>query len=466
MDDKRFDDIIRGKAERYQDTGHDEHALSDFKKRLDSLPSKKSRSNLSKTGYLLGAMALFTLINFGIVWYFSEGRYTALNHEIGQLKEERAELIKSRESSQMLLPQKSRTDTVYIYQRFVTKDQGLTKAAGQNAGSPDQFITLKSGKGTTRHYQQHYSWLGADSALSQELKTFLRDNQLVLEGENGELLLVVNHTPTVIPVNNYMVRDHHYAGSSGAPRYLKPVDTYEIPESSKPSEKKQISNKMLWALEKHNQGGIDFQFGLEGKYHQSNFDVGKGERNGGIGIMAEAIFSPTWRLETGIHLGARAYKISSDQIEELPPSFFDDYPGYDNQLGELNSLESDALLVKIPLNLKRFAPLDHNKRWFVSAGLTPQWTRKQEFEYRYAIELPDPPDRGEFVSFVGSKQEVSGSYYTTTINLGLGTEVYLNERLRWQLGLFYQKGLGDAGYENRQLENSYGIKSSIWFNNP
>ena len=458
MDDNRFDDIIRSKAEGYQDTGHDEHALSDFRKQLDSLPGKKLSGNWSRTAYLLGAMALFTLINFGIVWYFSEGRHIALSEEIGQLKEERAELIKSRVTDkQYQVPEKSRIDTVYVYRNFISQNQGTASSGLPNT----EFET-----GANNNLRPHYALLSTDQSLSQELELFLKQNDLVLKDDNGELILVVNSS-TVTPVYNYTTSEGHgYTEKPGVPTYLASVDTYDMPEPSKQPEKKQISNQMLWELEKHNHGGIDFQFGIEGKYHQSNFDVGKGERNGGIGFMTEAIFSPTWRLETGVHLGARAYRISSEEIQELPPSFFDDYPGYDDQLGELNGLESDALLIKVPINLKRFAPLDHNKRWYISAGMTPQWARKQEFDYKYSVESPNPPDGGEFVSFVGSKQEVSGSYYTTTINLGLGTEVYLNERLRWQLGLFYQKGIGEAGYEKRQLESSYGIKSSFWFNKP
>ena len=182
--------------------------------------------------------------------------------------------------------------------------------------------------------------------------------------------------------------------------------------------------------------------------------------------MNEIIFSPVIRLETGIQLTARSYRINDEVIPGLPPDFFEDYPGYNDQLGDIIYVESDADLVKIPLNLKVFGILDHNKKWYASVGLTPQWAVSQEFEYKYALDTPTPPIGGsEYLSFVGLKYEVSSSYYTTTLNLGLGTEVFLNEKLRWQLGVFYQKALSKVGAENRKL-HSFGVKSSLWFNHP
>ncbi len=463
MDDKRFDDIIKQKAEAFTDTGHDAHALSDFRRLMINTPQRASGFSLGKTGYVVGALALFTLMNFGIVWYFSEGRYQALNQEIGRLESENNQLQQAGEEQSLSMnkPDKIQVDTVYVYRNLLVPSGNNVSEEGTKASSGQP--TFKGGYDPSDVLVRRKELLDGDEQLSQELQEFLAENNLLLKDNDGNLMLLVNSVP-VIPVTNLSMDNNSQSAAIRSPKYLSEVATYQQPQTRRKAEKKKISDRMLWALEKHNHSGVDFQFGVEGVYHKSNFDVGEGERNGGAGFMTEVLFSPAWRLETGIHFGARAYKISEDEINELPDSFFQDYPGYNDQLGELSTLESDALLIKVPLNLKRFAPLDHNKRWYVSAGLTPQWTRKQEFDYKYSVKLEPPDD--EFVSFVGSKQEVGGQYYTTTVNLGLGTEIYLDQRLRWQLGLFFQKGIGDAGYENRKLVNSYGIKSSLWFNAP
>lgn len=465
MDDKRFDDIVKKKAEAFNDTGYDPHALSDLRKRLSNLASLKSGWNANRTAFVVGSMVLFTLINFGVAWYFSEGRHTALNDEINQLRSERQQLIAFQD--QWNHSRNLKTDTIYIYRDVLSGG-----SAGKKGLSLQRLNEVDSETHKVRHtssfsenQEEFYMLLQGDQELSEELKTFLSQNNLLLKGDQGEMMLVV-HNATVKPVRDYHTDRNQWLSGPGMPQFLPEVSTYQEPEHYRAAEKKEIPSRILWALEKHNHRGVDFQFGLEGKYQKSNYDVGIGKGSGGIGFMTEVIFSPALRLETGLHFGTRVYQISEDEIRQLPPSFFGDYPGYDEQLGELSSLESEAKLVQIPLNLKVFAPLDHNKRWYLSAGLTPQWATNQEFDYKYSVQTSDPPDESEFFSYVGSNQEVDLSYYTTTLNLGLGTEVYLNQRLRWQLGLFYQKGISTAGYENRKLTNSFGIKSSVWFNPP
>jgi len=431
MDDKRFDDIIRKKAERFKDTEYDAHALMDLRKRLSSLPGKTSGWNVNRTAYLLGSMVLFTLINFSIAWYFGERRNAALNDEIDDLRSAGNQLIvlQDRLNQEGSL----RTDTVYIYRDFL--NDGIHGKTGLSFQPFDIW---------------HSRAYAAGTALNPR-------------GEQSEFYTL---NAPVNPVKDYRTSRNQWLLGPEIPQFLPEVSTYQEPEHHKPAEKKEIPNRMRWALEKHNHRGVDLQFGLEGDYQKSNYDVGTGKGNAGIGFLTEVIFSPALRLETGFRFGTRAYNNSQNEVRQFPLSFFEDYPGYDEQLGEISSLESEAKMVEVPLNLKIYAPLDHNKKWYISAGLTPQWARNQEFDYKYSVQTPYPPDESEFFSYVGSNQEIDMSYYATTVNLGLGTEMYLEERLRWQFGIFYQKGLGDAGFENRQLKSSFGIKSSLWFNKP
>ncbi|GJM28340.1 MAG: hypothetical protein DHS20C17_09750 [Cyclobacteriaceae bacterium] len=463
MDDKRFDDLIKKKADGFTDTGHDAHALTDLRNRLSGLANKRSGWSPGKTAYAIGAMVLFTLINFGIVWYFSEGRYVTLNHEIDQLKGQSNRVVAMQDELATL--RSIKTDTVYIYRNLISSQQSAASGL-PNLTRGNREETINRAAQFTPREDQYYAQMSENQLLSDELKSFLSENNLLLSTTDGELVLVVNNSP-VKPLYT-SASDTRNARKPGAPRYLSEVATYEDSQlDQKQVEKKKMPKQMLWALEKHQHHGVDWQFGVEGIYHKSNFDIGDGDTNSGVGLMAEAIFSPTWRLEAGVNFGARSYGIKESEIQSLPAAFFDDYPGYDGELGELATLESDVELVKFPINLKYFSILDHNKKWYLSAGLTPQWATRQELDYKYVLDVDSPPvGDSEYVSFVGSKQEIESSYYTTTVNLGVGTEVYLNERLRWQLGLFYQKGLSEVGAEKRKLTSSYGIKTSLWFNNP
>lgn len=463
MDDKSFDKIVKEKAEVFQDSGHDAQALTDLRKRLSNLPGAKKNSwSGGRIAYMVGSMVLFTLVNFAIVWYFSEGRHASLTDEIDQLKSERSQFISLQE--ELVELRELKVDTIYVYRNLVTTRN--TGSAGlqfnqANSEVQENYSSLPSGQA-----DGYFQLVPDDQKLSEELEDFLRRNNLLIKKDGGKMTLVVQNQP-VFPMGDFRLSNNYNPIAPGMPDNLPKVGTFEELDTQKKPEKKKIPNKMLWALEKHNHSGVDFQFGVEGKFHKGNYDVGVGDNNGGMGLITEVIFSPVLRLETGIHFGARSYKIGDTEIDQLPAEFFDDYPGYNDQLGTLSSLESDADLIKIPLNLKVFSILDHNKKWYASAGLTPQWAMKQELEYKYALSTPSPPiDGAEYVSFVGSKQEISSAYYTTTFNLGVGTEVYLNEKLRWQLGVFYQKGLSKVGVENRKLKSSFGVKSSLWFNRP
>ncbi len=461
MDDNNFDKIIKEKADAFLDSGHDAHALTDLRSRLSNLPAKKTGWSSGRTAYIVGSLVLFTLINFSIVWYFSEGRHTVLTDEIDQLRSERSQFISLQ--NELVELRAIKVDTVYIYRDLLaTHDTGTADLHYSNSApvSNEGYISLQSNQAVG-----NYKLLADDQELSEELENFLVRNNLILRGDQGKRVLIVQN----VPVTSINARDSQiYYGNMtpGIPDNIPDVATYEELEPQKPPTKKEIPNKMLWALEKHNHKGLDFQFGLEAMFHKTSYDIGAGDINGGLGLMTEVIFSPVLRLETGIHFGARSYSLKEDEISTLPPGTLDDYPGLDDDLGRLIRLESDAKLIKVPINLKVFGILDHNKKWYASVGLTPQWATTQELDYKYAIDTPDLPEGDlEYVSFIGSKQEMSPAFYVTTFNLGAGTEVYLNDKFRWQIGVFYQKGLSEAGVENRKLQ-SFGIKSSLWFNKP
>ena len=97
MDDRSFDNIIRQKANSYQDQGVDAHALTDMRNRMQGLSSNAATGTTgwSKNLTLAVGLLLFTLLNLGVVWYFSEGRNAQLQLELEQLEHERTQLVQS-----------------------------------------------------------------------------------------------------------------------------------------------------------------------------------------------------------------------------------------------------------------------------------------------------------------------------------------------------------------------------------
>ena len=318
--------MIKNKVEGFIDTGHDANALTDLRARLSNVPVKNSRWSNGKLGYLAGAMLLFTLMNYGIVWYFNEGRYATLNTEITGLKEERSRITSlQNELSDLKNQNNFRSDTIYIYRDLGTSTNSVVVQSALRPDSNERTGSTVEPDDAKDYEFGEYHLLTNNPAISVELENFLKDHNLLLSGHQGELILVVNTQPGV-PVNNYGEKTHQYSPMGpGMPDNLSEVSTY-IPfkTQNKKIEKKRIPVKVIWAMEKHKHKGIDFQFGLEGSYYKSNFDVGSGAQNGGFGVMAEAIFSPVLRLESGIQVGSRGYSLGENEINQLPADFLDD----------------------------------------------------------------------------------------------------------------------------------------------
>ncbi len=466
MDDNSFDKIIKSKAEGYQDTGYDPQALADMRKRLAAMPATGGASrNWGKTAAVAAALVLFTLINFGVVWYFSEGRYKQLNSEMADLKAERSQLMVLQEELVRLQATKQTTlvDTIYVYKDIITTIPGTSPPSGTVAGIPSDY-SRSSLSGRALDHQ--YMLIGESEEISEELQQFLTRNNLMLIGDAGEQILVVK-SHSVNPVIFHEGDSRMAYAPPALPHNLPKVwDMSELTENTSRTSKK-LDSKTLWALEKHQYSGVDFQFGVETMVNTTVPPLGVGDVNTSLGIMGEIIFSPTLRLETGIHRGTRSYTIKEKELLELNPSELSNYPGFDPSVGQIIRLESDAEVLKIPVNLKVMGILDHNKRWYISGGISPQWLTGQEFDYQYAVEgIDNPDDNGEeFRAFIGAKQDVTPGFSIGTLNLGFGTEVYINEKTRWQIGAYYEKSLGDIGAEKVKL-NTYGLKTSIWLNKP
>jgi|GEM_PF-3485850 len=466
MDDQSFDKSIKQRAEAYQDQGLDSQALSDMRRRLGTLNSGSTKGGWSKSATLATALLLFTLLNLGLVWYFSEGRYTRLETELDALKVERTQLFDALQDELGNTTTQVINDTVYLYREVLVN--GSTTAYNQpGAFKPNRSQPWSSqidNQGSV--YSNQYLSLADDEVLDPLLEDFLTQHNLLLADNNGNRFLVVKNN-SAYPVQSN--QGDYYAGLAPPTLPSKLPGVWDLsmlqtPVESKPQ--RQLSSKTLWALEKHQFSGLDFQFGFETNLNVAIPELGKGELNASYGLLGEVIFSPAWRLESGIQWGQRVYTLREGDINGLSQQQLAQYPGFDAATGNLVQLKSTSEVLQVPINLKVMGVLDRNKRWYISAGVTPQWLLEQEFDYQYAIDGPNlPGDLDEFRTFIGTRQDVSPGFEAGMINLGVGAEIYLNESMRWQVGTYYQRSLGKIGAENANLQG-VGIKTSLWFNKP
>lgn len=466
MDDQSFDKIIKQRAEAYQDQGLDRHALSDMKQRLGNLNTSPTRGSWSKTATIATALVIFTLLNLGLVWYFSEGRYTRLESEMDALKLERTQLFNALQDEMGHTTTQIVTDTVYLYRDALVSN---TNTANNRYDAYTPYTGPFSNNqfdGQSSALKSQYLNLTNDEALDPLLEDFLAHHNLLMVDHNGNRFLVVRNNSTYPIMGNQ--RDYH-AGliPPALPSKIPGVwdlSMLETTEEAKPQ--RQLSSKTLWALEKHQFSGVDVQFGFETNLNVAIPDLGKGELNANYGLLGEVIFSPAWRMETGIQWGKRVYTLREGDISGLSSLQLTKYPGFNAATGDLVQLKSTSEVLQIPINLKLMGVLDRNKRWYISAGVTPQWLLEQEFDYQYAIDGPNMPgDLDEFRTFIGTRQDVNPGFEAGMVNLGVGTEVYLNESMRWQIGTYYQRSLGKIGAENARVQG-VGIKTSLWFNKP
>lgn len=461
MDDQHFDDYIKKKAEAYQEIGVDPAALADFRNRLDRLPSSPWYVRYRNTLGWAAAMMLFTLLNVGLVWYFTQNNDDQLQLQLAKLQVGQQQLQDLKAEIQYL--KSVRMDTVYIYR---SNGSGQSNSGFSVANNPiasaargDQYAQSVASTPSTSAFLiaqdeggRSFLRLGRYQDMPKDIQSFVSQSASISQDEQGNLYLPLDrgagddiHKLAAISPN----------GLDGSVTPLAFVTSAEGQSNSKVKQK--LSGKIVRALEKQKYSGWGFQTGLEFQQVKNIPNLGENKLNSGIGVLGEFILSSRWRAEVGaIHSNMR-YEVEgfSDKASLLEQ--VSTYPGYDSELGELNDLGISSTFLKLPVNMKYYYPVAAKSRLYVSGGFTPYLYLSQRFNYTYT-----ESENSGVETFVASKKTIEDNkLYFGTANVGLGAEFDLNERFKWQVGLFYEKGLSDFGVEANRI-NTVGLKSSIW----
>ena len=463
MDDHHFDEFIKKKAEGYQESGVDPAALTDFRRRLEHLPWTPWYVRYRNALGWGAAMVLFTLVNVGLVWYLMQSKNAMVQTQLAELQLGRTQLQELQNEIQYLKSVK--LDTVYVYRSNDTSfgfadsqfpqrnsgSQGLAQYLGQpvasTKGTQETFVIAQDEEGRS------FLKLGSYQDLPKEVQQFISQNASFMRDDQGNLYLPLDQK------YSRELRQLQTISPIGVDGNVDPLAFTELGKSVKEEkEKPRLSGKIARALEKQNYSGWGFQTGLELHQFNSVPDIGSNHSNSSIGLLGEFILSPHWRIETGaLHSNLRyeidGFNNNSSLLEQVSS-----YPGYDESLGELNEAAISSTIIRLPANLKYYYPLASRSRLYASFGLSPYLFLSQRFSYKYT----ESEDSG-IETFVASKTTLEeNKLYLGTLNTGLGGEVDINGRWKWQMGIYYEKGLSDFGAEANGI-NNYGIKTSLWF---
>ncbi|MGI9543493.1 MAG: outer membrane beta-barrel protein [Cyclobacteriaceae bacterium] len=460
MDDQHFDDYIKKKAEAYQESGVDPAALADFRNRLDRLPSSPWYVRYRNIMGWAAVMALFTLVNVSLVWYFTQNKDDQLQLQLAELKVDQQQLQELKAEIQYL--KSVRTDTVFIYKPVgsgqlysdypsthsqTASNTGSNQYARSTAAQAASALVIAQDEGG-----RSFLRLGRYQELSEEVQSFVAQSASISQDAHGNLYLPLDRGAGSNISELVAISPN---GLDGTVNPLAFADQVNDDRSAK--EKQKLSGKIVRALDKQRYSGWGFQTGLEMQQFKSIPRTGDSKLNSGIGVLGEFILSPRWRVEMGVIHSNMRYEADGFSDNASLLQTVSKYPGYEGQLGELNDLGVSSTFFKLPANLKYFYPIASNSRLYASAGLTPYVYVSQRFNYQYTEE-----ENSGVETFVASKKTIEDNkLYFGSANVGLGAEFDLNERFKWQVGLFYEKGLSDFGVEANRL-NTLGLKTSVW----
>lgn len=470
MDDNRFDKFVKDKVEDYKDKGVDKAAFADMQTRIAALPKGSPwYAQYRMIGAAAALLTLFTIINYLISWHFSQKQFQELQQEMALMKQENNRYALLEEELQTL--KLIKIDTVYIYRQQMVSNDLKSNADRSNSGAYQPILNgfnandIKMAHDRDLGEYDGFVAISNMDGLTDEIKNFLNEHFLLIKDQDGGLYL--NTEEGRLP--GYLVMSGNNTNTIFTPMqpiFLGEINdrTNETTETRSKYEGEQLSAQTLRALAKHHHSGVDWQFGFESYLLKSEWERGKGKFNPGFGLLGEAILSPSLRLEFGVKINDVEYNIAGIDTEGIAAEDLARYPDIDSDLGDLTTIEVGTQMLNFPLNLKYYYPVARNKSIYAGIGYAPQLYLRQEFDYKYNLKLDNPPGEN-FEAFVGANRDVDSRWYVGSVNASIGTEIALNHKLRWQIGAFYERSLGEMGVEGIKF-STVGLKSSIWFNKP
>lgn len=455
MDNSEFDKIIKAKAEAYKHTEEmAPNALADLHARMDSVPTSPWYEPYTQIGKYAAGIALISLINFSVFWWWHKDHEGDLNQQINRLaaiEKSYQELLDSK-TANSLEPQtviKQRVDTVYVTNpqddpESITKNKYISNSTAST--SSNNSMPQNMGSASLPLDQQY---------MSKEIRQFLLKYKLASVNENGHITLNYQNK------NGVLIKRKGYESLttySGPQQEIKPVEILTPEHHALVAENKKLSTETLKDIEKHTMHGIGLRWGPEAEVMATLPEKGSSQAGVGLGAVMEFIFSPTLRAETGLKYHYKPYRLD----DNLTPAQVADYPAVDDNLGTLNAISVRSHTFSIPLRLKYMHPVSRDQWLFASMGMSGQYYFRQVFDYTYNYNVDVGSQEHYSVDLEASKKDEGGKFYLGTVDMSLGMEKKLKNNNYLSLSAFYNYGLNNVGLEQKKL-GLVGLRSSLRF---
>jgi len=449
MDDRDFDNIIKGKLEHLEGEPYDPTALSDLHYRLAASAVTPWYANYRTELLVVSSIIIVTLLSSLYFRTFNDQKFKDLHDQIEVLRNDNQ--ITEGLQKQILPLTSIAPDTVFIE---VQNTRYLYQIEELNKKLSDFVLRYEQEVDQPPADYDNIAFLGSEKDIPEEL-LYLLDKYGLTRKEDGEVYLVSNSgVEQILP----LVPESNLDYANRIRFDIARISRKEGLDVGSEKDDNYLPLKKVRELERHYMRGIGLNLGPWVGASKAFYDGGTGVMKPDVGIHADILLSPSLSIETGIKYNIWNYEIDDDKnLSSL------NFPDIDPNLGELQSVELESYVLEIPVNLKYKHPYNAKTAFTTSLGYSPVLYMAQDFEYDYLLTLNagDPLNSTSLIVNTGSKIN-SPKFYNGTINLSMGIHKILKNKDYLEISLQYKHGLTKMGFEGIQPK-IVGLRTGYWF---
>lgn len=415
MDDKRFDDIIRGKLGEYEVQDYDASALDALHHQMGSvLPSpwySRHRTELV-TGSAIVVSTVVILLSLWLSTYQTNETWDK-NASLIALQQVQIDNLTRALNELRALPK----DTLYVQKENM--HPGVAPLLNKIENLERAIKDLTSKLASIRNVESN-------------------DPSPIRTSMTPAIFYPYSSTPVNVSFNQHsgLTGGLHDEGSNKSLRHPG-----------------KFSADTQRALEKHYQDGIGVRVGPALELSKGFYEAGTGRLDFSGGLLSDLIVSPSFSIETGVKFSHRFYEIHGNALASSRIVL----PNTNPDLGSILIADVDSWMLEVPVNLKYRAPLSPRAHWHAGIGYASLFMTKQIFEYDYQLDGNQSARVNESHNYPGTK------VYPGMLNISFGFSNQVKNNKILETSLYYQFGLGARGRED--LHADYlGLRTAYWFN--